>query len=74
MKASNEKIKDEIKNILRQIIEYSIRVDSFSIVEYRGGLFKLTIYDPYGNVIDFTKGTPYNVLCVAKSWLYPLLN
>lgn len=73
MKASREKQILEISRVMSEIMEKSVRIDGYAI-EFRGkGLIKLEIYDPYAKVIDYTIGTPYDVLCVAKSWLYPLL-
>lgn len=74
MKANREKAIKAIENVVLEIMVKSIRVDGYKIKPYGRNFVKLTIFDPYGNVIDFTKGTPYDVLCVAKSWLYPLLH
>lgn len=73
MKASKEIAIDAIEKVVLEIMSYSVRVDGYKIKPYGKDLVKLTIFDPYGNIVDTTKGTPYYVLCVAKSWLYPLL-
>lgn len=74
MKASREIAIETIENVVLEIMDRSIRIDGYKIKPYGKDFVKLTIFDPYGNVVDFTKGTPYDVLCVAKSWLYPLLH
>lgn len=74
MKASREKQILEISRVMSEIMEKSIRIDGYGIEFCGKGIIKLEIYDPYAKVIDFTKGTPYDVLCVAKSWLYSLLH
>ena len=74
MKASREHIIKAIDNVTRQIIDNSVRVDAVIRKNYGRDKIKLTMYDSWGNVIDYTIGEPYDVLCVAKSWLYPLLH
>lgn len=74
MKASREKQILEISRVMSEIMEKSIRIDGYAIEFCGKDLIKLEIYDPYVKVIDYAKGTPYDVLCVAKSWLYPLLH
>lgn len=73
MKASRENQILEISRVMSEIMEKSIRIDGYAIKFYGKGLIRLEIYDPNAKLIDYTKGTPYDVLCVAKSWLYPLL-
>lgn len=73
MKASREIAIEAIEKVVLEIIDRSVRVDGYKIKPYGKDFVKLTIFDPYGNVVDCIKGTPYYVLCVAKSWLYPLL-
>lgn len=63
----------EINKVMTQVVELSVRVDRFDISSCGSEMIQLTIYDVWGNYIDCTIGTPYEVLCSAKLWLYPLL-
>lgn len=74
MKASTEKQILEISRVMSELMQKSIRIDGYEIEFCGNGIIKLEIYDPYKKLIDSKKGTPYEVLCAAKSWLYPLLN
>lgn len=74
MKVNREEILKEIDKIMTQVVANSVRVDSYCIKSCGGELIQLTIYDVWGNYIDCTIGTPYEVLCTVKLWLYPLLN
>jgi len=73
MKTDRAKILNEINKVMIQVVALSIRVDSFNISSCGGEMIQLTIYDVWGNYIDCTIGTPYEVLCSAKLWLYQLL-
>ena len=72
MKTDRKQILEEINKVMTQVVALSIRVDSYDISPCRGELIQLTIYDVWGNYIDCTIGTPYEVLCTAKLWLYSL--
>lgn len=73
MRANREMILKEIDRVMAQVIEKSVRVDNYYVEYFTTYSIKLTIYDSWDNIIDYTIGDPYDVLCVAKSWLYPLL-
>lgn len=74
MKTDRVQILNEINKVMTQVAALSVRVDSFDISSCGGNMIQLTIYDVWGNYIDCTIGTPYEVLCSAKLWLYPLLD
>ena len=74
MKANREKILKEIEKIMTQVVANSVRVDSYYVQSCGGELIQLTIYDVWGNYIDCTIGTPFEVLCTTKTWLHPLLD
>lgn len=73
MKANRKEILKEIEKIMDKVVANSVRVDYYHISSCGGELIQLTIYDVWGNYIDCTIGEPYEVLCTAKIWLYPLL-
>lgn len=73
MKTDRKQILEEINKVMTQVVALSVRVGSFNISSCGGNMIQLTIYDAWENYIDCTIGTPYEVLCSAKLWLYPLL-
>lgn len=73
MKANRKQILKEIDNVMKQVIEKSTQVKNFYITSCGGELIQLTIYDKWDNYIDCTIGTPFEVLCTAKTWLYSLI-
>lgn len=73
MKTDKIQILKEINKVMTQVVALSVRVDNYNISSCGGELIQLTIYDVWGNYIDCTIGEPYEVLCSAKLWLYPLL-
>lgn len=74
MKASREMVLKEIEKVMTQVVENSVRVDNYYIQSCGGELIQLTIYDVWGNYIDCTIGTPFEVLYSVKTWLHQLFD
>lgn len=73
MRANRKQILQEINNVMKQVINKSKKVKTYYITSCGGELIQLTIYDEWDKYIDCTIGTPFEVLCTAKTWLYSLL-
>lgn len=73
MKANRKQVLKEIDNVMNQVVEKSTRIKSFDISSCGGTMIQLTIYDEWGKYIDCAIGTPCEVLCNAKLWLYSLI-
>ena len=74
MKANREMILKEIEKVMTQVVENSVRVDNYCMQSCGGELIQLTIYDVWGNYIDCTIGTPFEVLCTVKTWMRQLFD